>query len=208
MSTGFGDLYVGGSGEFSMGLRVGDAQNGIELFVGTAPSATSGFYKGTSRPVKTISRMPQYSGMTTSQNPKGVLTTGFDSTTGAFRNYYNWTTTDTNAQSLDMFVQIAVPRDFSSFTAGDQICFNVFTDDTSGASKITSTFYDTANTALPNANITPTTANAWQRMCTTNIGGTVTVNGTTYVTVQVSFTAAPNKNVRLGDFSFDYLGAF
>lgn len=207
-STGLGDLFVSGSGEFGVSLRVGNGQNGLNFSAGYAPSNSNGFYLGNSRPVKTISQIPTFNGMTTTGNPKGNLTTSIDTSNGTLRNYYNWTTIQSSAQTESMFIQIPVPRDFSALTDKDQICFNVYTDDDSGDSKVKATFYDTTNKAQDEADVTPDKANQWQRKCTTNIGGTITVDGNTYVTVQISITAAPNKNVRVSNFSFDYLSAF
>lgn len=207
-ATGLGDLYVSGSGEFGLGLRVGNGLDGLNFRVGTAPSAANGFFLGNSRPVKTVSMVPQFNGMTTSRNSKGSLTTGFDNKSGAFRNYYNWTTADKDAQTETMYVQIAVPRDFSGFTSGDKLCYDVYTDDISDKTKIKTTFYDTENAAQPEFDATPEQKETWQKRCTDKIGGTITVNGSTYVTVQITLTVAQNKNVRLSNFTFDYLSAF
>jgi hypothetical protein len=206
-STGRGDLYVAGSAEFGISLRVGTAQNGFNFTAGVAPSASNGLFTGKSRPTKTISRVAQFEGMTAASNTNGTLTTGID-TEGGMRNYYNWTTSQKDAQSENMYIQVAVPRDFSGFDDEAQICYNVYTDDISGASSITTTFYDTDSKAQANFNAIPDKAGTWQRKCTKNIGGKVTVNGETYVTVQVNMTVAQNKNLRISGFSFDYLSAF
>jgi hypothetical protein len=212
--TGEGDLYVTGSGEFGVELRVGNGVNGLNFVAGVAPSSTNPLYTGTSQPTQTVNEIPAYTGMTTSNNPNGDLSTGFDNSTIAntttqnFRNYYNWTTTNSAAQTETLYVQIPVPRNFASLPQGDQICYNTYTDDTSGKSSITTTFYDTTNTAQQTFTATPTQANTWQQLCTTNIGGTITVNGSSYVTVAINLTAAPNQNVRIGNFSFDYQSAF
>jgi hypothetical protein len=108
-----------------------------------------------------------------------------------------------------MYIRIPVPRDFSAFPAGSQICYNVWTDDATPANSVVSTiFYDTANTAQTTFAATPTAANTWQQKCTTNIGGTVTVNGNTFFTVQIHFAAGQSKNTRIGDITFDYLSSF
>lgn len=208
-SSGFGDLFVAGSGEFGLALRVGNGLNGINFTVGQAPSSTNPFYEGSNRPVKTISEAPVFNGLTVSSNSNGDLSTGTDmSTPGSIHNYYNWTTTQQTPQSETLYVQIPVPNDFSGFTSGDQICYNVYTDDSSGISSLDTTFYDTAGNAQPEFNATPTVANSWQQECTTDIGGTMTVNGNSFVTVVFNITAATNKNVRIGSFSFNYLSAF
>jgi len=207
-STGLGDLFVSGNGEFGVGLRVGNGQNGLNFAVGYAPSASNGFFNGNSRPTKTLSQMATFSGVTTVDNAKGSLTTGIDTTNNALRNYYNWMSSDTSSQSESMYIQVPVPRDFSALTDNDQLCFNVYTDDTSGNTGLSATFYDTTNTAQTTATVTPDKANQWQRKCTTNIGGTITVDGNTYVTIRIDLAAANNKNIRLSNFSFDYLSAF
>jgi hypothetical protein len=215
IGTGQGDLYVTGSGEFGVQLRIGNGTTGLNFIAGVAPSSTNPLYTGNSQPVETVNEIPSFNGMTTSNNANGTLTTGFDNSTVAntntqnFRNYYNWTTTNAAPQTETLYVQIPVPRNFSSLTQGDQICYNVYSDDTtSGKSAITSTFYDTTNTAQSTYTATPTTANTWQQECTTDIGGTITVNGSSYMTVEINLTANTNQNVRIGSFTFDYLTAF
>jgi len=206
--TGLGDLFVSGSGEFGLALRIGNGVNGINFTVGQAPSSSNPFYVGSNKPVKTISEAPEFNGLTVSSNSNGDLSTAIDMAPGSIRNYYNWTTTQATPQSETLYVQIPVPRDFSGFTPGDQICYSVYTDDGSGLSSISTTFYDTAGNAQPGYNATPAQANTWQQQCTTNIGGTVTINGSSFVTVVFNLTAATNKNVRIGSFNFDYLSAF
>jgi hypothetical protein len=207
--SGIGDLFVSGSGEFGLALRIGNGQNGINFTAGQAPSSTNPFYVGSSKPVKTISEAPVFSGLTVSSNSNGDLSTGTDIETGSpIKNYYNWTTTQATPQSETLYVQIPVPEDFAGFTTGDQICYNVYTDDNSGLSSIDTTFYDTAGNAQSEFNATPSVANSWQQECTTNIGGTMTVNGSAFVTVVFNVTAATAKNVRIGSFNFNYISNF
>jgi hypothetical protein len=203
-----GGLFVSDSLEVAGQLRFGDATNNINVDATTHKLTLN----GTARNTRTVSLAPEFTNSVLNPdgaNNIGSLTSGIDTTAGAFHNYYNWTTTQGTAQDYDMYVRIPVPRDFSAFPAGGQICYYVWTDDsTPSNSVVTTTFYDTGSTAQTSFTATPTSTNTWQQKCTTNIGGTITVNGNTYVTVQFHFAAAPNQNTRIGEFSFDYLTSF
>lgn len=206
-SSGLGDLLISGNLEVHRALRIGNGVDGLSFIAGVAPNSAAGFYVGSSRPVKTISQAPEYTGLTSIGVGNGSLTPGFDTSPGAFHSYYEWTTAQPTAQTARMFVRIAVPRDFSSFSNGDRICYSVWSDDTADTS-VTATFYDTTSAAQAGFNATPSSASTWQQKCTTNIGGTVTVNGSSYATVEIDLMAGPNKHIRVGEFSFDYLSAF
>jgi len=208
-STTLGSLNVNGNAQFGESLSIGDSQNGFSYTANVAPSTTTPLFNGTSRPIKSISEVPEYYGLTTSNNPNGTLTTGFNTTPGAFHSYYNWTTSQATPQSESLYVRIPVPTDFSGFTPNDQICYYVYTDDTTPSdSKIATIFYDTNDNPQATFYATPTVTNTWQQQCTNDIGGAVTVNGDTYITVMINLTADQNKNVRIAEFSFDYLSAF
>lgn len=208
-TASFASLSVGEDVEIGDSILIGNSQNGLTYSAGVAPSTATPLFNGSSRPVESIDEIPQYSGLTTSNNPNGTLTSGFDDTPGAFHSYYNWTTTQSTPQTESLYVRIPVPRDFSSFTSNDQICYYVYTDDNIPSnSEISATFYDTSDNAQSSFNATPTDTNTWQQQCTSSIGGTVSVDGNTYFTVIINLTASQNENVRIGEFSFDYLGAF
>ena len=107
-----------------------------------------------------------------------------------------------------MYIRIPVPSDFSGFTTNDQICLNVWTDNPSLTSTITSTFFDTSNQAQPNFVLTPTQTGSWQYLCSNNIGGRVTVNDQSYFTIELQLNEPAGYNLRIGQLSFDYLSAF
>jgi len=204
--TGLGNLFVSGTIASSTSIEVGNQGNGLSFNANQTVSSNNGLFLGTSRPLKTINEVPQYVGMVTSNNQNGQLTSGFDNTPGQFHSYYNWTTNSNSAQTESMIVRIPVPRNFSSFSKNDQICYNVWSN--SNKNTIMTDFYDTNDTAQPQYNASPTQTNLWQTKCTNNIGGTITVNGNSYMTVMINLTANPNSNIRIGEFSFNYLSAF
>ncbi len=146
-NTTLASLTVSGSARFGTSIVV-SVQNGLSYAAGVAPSSSSPLFNGSSRPVKSISEVPQYSGLITSNNPNGTLTSGFDTTPGAFHSYYNWTTSQSTPQTDSMYVRIPIPTDFSGFTPNDQICYYVYTNDlTPSDSTVSTTFYDTGDTA-------------------------------------------------------------
>jgi hypothetical protein len=204
--TGLGDLFVSGTIVSPTSIEIGNQGNGLSFNANQTVSSSHGLFLGTSRPVRTINEVPQYVGMVTSNNQKGQLTSGFDNTPGQFHSYYNWTTNSNSAQSESIIVRIAVPSNFSSFSKNDQICYNVWSN--SNKNTIMTDFYDTNDTAQPQYNASPTQTNVWQTKCTNNIGGTITVNGNSYMTVMINLTANPNSNIRIGEFNFNYLSAF
>jgi hypothetical protein len=207
VSSGNGDLFVSGNIEAKGTLRIGDAQNGFNITAGIAPSSLAGIYSGTNRPVRTISEVPAFNGLVADDNANGSLTTSFDNTPGAFHSYYQWTSSDLAQQTKQMHLRIPVPRDWSDFTSDNQICYNVWTDNTL-TTKVNTTFFDTTGASKPSYDASPTVNNVWQRKCTNSIGGVVTVNGDTYITIDISLSSYLGSSVKFGEFSLDYLSAF
>jgi len=201
-----GSLFVSGTIASDLSLEIGNNTNGFSFNVNQTPSAKNGLFLGTSRPVKFINEVPQYVGMVTSNNQNGHLSSGFDDAPGQFHSYYNWTTNSVTPQTESLIVRIPVPTDFSAFSKNDQICYNVWSDNYKNT--ISTDFYDTNDQAQPIYNATPTVLNSWQTRCTNNIGGVIQVNGNSYMTVIINLTASQNSNVRIGEFSFNYLSAF
>ncbi|HET7629848.1 MAG TPA: hypothetical protein VFK03_00575, partial [Candidatus Saccharimonadales bacterium] len=201
-STGKGDLFVGGHLEVSTALRVGDGVNGLNFQLGVAPSSAHGFFLGDSRPVRTVAMAPEYNGLVTSGADNGKLTVDFDDD----HNYYQWTTTQSDPQTVKFNLRLPVPRDWSDWTKDDKICYNVWTSDLDNS--VQATVYDTANQSNGNYDATPDKTEAWQTKCSDKLGGEVTVNGQSYLRVKLELTARPGETVRLGEFNFDYLSAF
>ncbi len=202
-----GALFVSDSVEIAGQIRIGDATNHQVR------------YNGNARNTKTIALVPEFAGIVLhpdGANNTGTLTSDIDTTAGAFRNYYNWTTTQATAQDYDLYVRIPVPRDFAAFNSSGNsnivVCYYVWTDDTT-SSVVTAQLYDTASASAGTFTATPTANSTWQQKCSTtqyNNGGsgTFTVNGDTYITVDMHFAAGTNKNTRISAFTIDYLSTF
>lgn len=202
-NSGYGDLVVSGNLEAKQALRVGDTINGFNVTVGVAPSSSNGLYIGANRPTKTISQVPAYTGLTSQVSSLGSLTTGFD--TSGFHNYYEWVSSSTSEETANLFVRIPVPRDFSSLPNNAKVCFNTWKSSTLATAS--AEFFDTQAVSSQPQHITPDQIATWQNHCI-DASGTITVDGTTYLTVQIQLGSKSNAKVRVGEFWIDYLAAF
>lgn len=117
-------------------ITIGSATNGITFGSGTFEPVLS----GNARHLRTIKLTAEYAGAVLDGVPTagggsdaniGTMTAGFDSST--FTNYYNWSTSQTSAQTYDLVLRVPVPSDWSSWVAGGMtVRYNV--DSTSNAS--------------------------------------------------------------------------
>jgi hypothetical protein len=210
-----GALFVSDTAEIIGQVLIGTSTNGVAID-GTNHRIT---YTGTARQTRTIALAPEFSGMVLHADGAantGSLTSDIDTASG-FHSYYNWTTTQASAQDYDMYIRIPMPRDWAAWNTNSNntnivICYNVWTDDTT-SSVITSQLLDTANADSGTFTATPTSNSTWQQKCSTtqyNAAGTktFTVNGNTYITLDLHFAAGQNKNTRIGEITMDYLSQF
>lgn len=207
-----GGLYVKDSAEFAGQIWIGDSTGANGVNVDATNRQVR--FSGNARNTQTLSLIPEFTGSVLhgdGASNTGYLTSDYDTTNN--HAYYQWSTAETTAQDYDMYVRIPVPRDFSNFNSSGNsnvvVCYNVWTDDTA-TSVITAQFLDTANANAGTFTATPTSNNTWQSKCSTTQYSftTVTVNGTSYLTLDLHFAAGSSKNTRIGEITIDYLTSF
>jgi N-acetylneuraminic acid mutarotase len=200
--------------EVQTSLRVGNATNGFSF--NDAATGESGKLRlyGSARNVKRLTFTPEYAGAVLSQTPgachgsdtgSGSMTAGFDSS--ANKNYYKWTTTQSNCQSYEIVTQITLPSDWDGWATslGDYSTNDGWVSSTSNAGLYVTILDITGDVDVNNADITPGSPNTWITDGGT-FSGTYAADG--IMTVKFRLTARSNASVQLGNFYLNYLSKF
>ncbi len=198
------NLFVGGAGEFSGALRIGDGTNYAQ-FDSTSHEVT---FNGNARHTRRIALSPEYAGA--SMTADGASNTGTmtsdNMTSTPFRNFYKWLNTQGTAQDYDIWVRVPLPSDFAAMAATPTLSIDTYTSDTTNGTVLV-TVYDTSNSADCSAvAFTPTATTTWQSKTSTTCldTGTYAANGT--ITIDIKVTgAATTGDTRISDIYFDYL---
>jgi len=198
-----GALYVSDAAEFAGIIQVGDASNNATF---------NGFhqlvYSGTARIPKRIRLNAEYAGAVlnpgSGSNNTGTMTSGVDTTSGVWQNYYNWTTSQALAQNYDIVVQVPIPSGWSGWSSATPLTASVWADDTTANNiqvKLTDSNHTTATSFV---DITPSSASTWTTKTPSSLfGGTFAAQD--YFTLTIRVTAPTGKNIRLGNIYIDYL---
>ena len=129
------------------------------------------------------------------------MTSSFDTTAGAYHNYYNWTG-NSLAQAYDIYVRVLVPEDFGTWDSSAAVTYYTNIDATPGNTGVTLTAYDT-NDASSYAGTKVQTA-GWA----TNTVAAASLTGTyadgDYMTLKFTMTADSAKNAKLGEVKLKY----
>lgn len=204
--------------EFTTTIRVGDATNGVEFSSGSAP-----VYRGTGRPTKRVSLVPEYGGGVLTPdgtNNAGTMTTDFCSGTsrktinttfcGATdeHNFYQWKSTS-GTTDYDVYVRYQIPSDYDTdsitainmfgwrSTANDIVTLELF--NATGGQCGTTTTITSANTTWTETALANTGADG---DCTAIAAGDVVV-------WRVKLTSSASTNSALaGEIRFDYRARF
>ncbi len=233
-SAATGGMYVTNSFEIGTGgvLRIGDGTNGIDFTAGTAPSSANPFFKGTSRPTKRVSLVPEFAGAVMTgdgTSNTGTMTTDFCSasalkninpsvcaTAGDEHNYYSWTS-PSGTNDYDIYVRYQLPSDFDGFSASDTI--NMFGWRSTTSDKVELAVFNAAGgqcgstTDINAANGSPATT-TWQETPMTGSENTDANCNTTnmapnsVIIFRIRVTATSANFARAGGIRFEYLSKF
>jgi hypothetical protein len=186
--------------EVTTTLRVGNATNGIDL------SATGISFRGTARPTRRIRLAAEYSGAVLDadgSNNTGVLSSGYDNTSGVKMNYYKWTTASGTAQDYDILIRVPIPQDFSAWAASNPLGISVYNSDTTAGNiqiEITDSNHTTAGTMT---DITHGSTNTWAVKNPNVLTGTYTAGD--FFTIRLRLTSPTGGDIRVGNITLDYL---
>jgi len=224
-STGRLDLPVTGS---AAGIGIGVSANDVVI----TSSATVNERYGSARRGYTNNLVPEFAGATLtlpvglgssgnmtadfcSKGVGGITDVNASSSTGCptsadIHNFYQWVSTDAQAEYYDLWVRWQVPSDFSEWDninqAGAFITGNGFR--TTSSDSVAVTVYDTGGTARATSAELGTSSAIWNSAnILTASTGTWTAGG--YVTFQIRFkSVATTSYARVGELSLYYLSKF
>jgi hypothetical protein len=204
-------------------LLAADTTN-MQIVIGTgantvALSSSGVTLYGTAQRARTITLTPEYSGAVLDNgsgdpgysSSVGTMTAGFDSSASIGssygENYYQWTTSQSSAQSYDVVARIPLPSDFSSFNGSTPISIN--TKGSSGGS-VTAYLWDTGSATSetnwsytgPGCSISVTTS--WVKNTGCTVSGSNSADG--IMTLRIKMVAAASGGTtQLGNISLKYL---
>jgi hypothetical protein len=115
VSTSTTNLFeVKGTGEARAEISASDY---ISLNPGSGP-----LYAGTARPGKVITLSPEYPGATLSADgsgsAQGSMTSDNAGSSGGWRNYYEWSSTQTSLNDYTVMARVTLPNDFDTWETG------------------------------------------------------------------------------------------
>ena len=174
---------------------------------------------GGSQHPKEIILTPEYAGAVLDSGGQtsdvGTMTSGLDTGTGlgsGNESYYEWTTTQSTAQTYDVVVQIPLPSDFSSWSSTTPITID---DEATAGGALSAALWDTSGTIATNWSYTSNTpgcslavSTTWatQTGCAIS-GGTWAANG--IITLRIRLSAAASGGItKLGNIKLSYTSAY
>jgi len=155
----------------------------------------------TMQSVATIDLTPEFPTVVLSGSGSGVMTSSFDSTAGAYHNYYNWTGNSDN-QSYDIYVRVLIPEDFGSWDATAAITYYTKVDDATGNTDVQLVVYDTADASDHDDGAKNATSWAADIVTAAELDGTYTDGD--YMTLKFTMTSDTSDNAQLGEVKLKY----
>jgi parallel beta-helix repeat protein len=191
-------------------IEIGTANNGISLS-GSGGTTTGSFtLKGTARNTKKIRLHAEYPSVVLTpdgSNNTGTMTSGYDNTSSARMNYYNWTTTQGTNQDYDIVVQIPLPTDFDGWASNPLSITGYTTDTTNGTISLEAR--DSADSQICNfVAVTPGSTNTWTANTTGCTLSTGTYTAGDYITLRIRLQAPTSGNTRVGNIVLTYNSKF
>jgi trimeric autotransporter adhesin len=206
--------------EASGTVRIGNATNGAEF------STAGPVYRGTARPTKKVTLMPEYPGATLTgdgTNNIGTMTSDFCSGTSRLsinnticaasdeRNYYSWTAQATN--DYDVYVRYQLPSDFDGWASNSSI--QAVGWRTTSNESVTLAVFNSSGTQCGSTTTLNSSNTTWQQTAMTGSETTDTACNTTNmapgstILFRIRLTVGSNNNfARAGEIIFDYFSKF
>jgi len=131
----------------------------------------------------------------------GVMTASFDTTAGAYHNYYNWTGNSSN-QTYDIYVRVLLPEDFGTWDSSAAITYYTNIDATPGNTGVTLTVYDTGDNSSYAGTKVQTAGWASNTVGSASLTGTYADGD--WMTLKFTMTADSSKNAKLGEVTLKY----
>lgn len=199
-------LSIAGDGD----IEIGTANNGIYLSGSGGTTSGSFTLRGTARNTKKIRLHAEYPSVVLTadgSNNTGTMTSGYDNTSSARMNYYNWTTTQGTNQDYDIVVQVPLPTDFDGWASNPLAITGYTTNTTNGT--ITLEARDSADAQICNfVAVTPGSTNTWATNTTACTLGSGTYTAGDYITLRIRLQAPTSGNTRVGNIVLTYNSKF
>jgi hypothetical protein len=191
-------------------LTVGLGGNTFTFDPSTGPN-----YAGTARPTKTMVLNAEYPGSTLitdgSSTTSGSMTSDNDGSSGAWRNYYEWTSVQGNLQDYTIAVRVTLPEDFSAFeTNALDVAFQTGTNSTADNTVSMNVNNTTSNPNTAMCSVAATASTAWSTMsCSdSSFGAWTTTDRTAIIRIKLASKNTANAKARVGTITLRYKAKF
>ena len=228
-STGSGLNIVGWNGQTANLLQIQDSSNSnifsvsntssnVSVLIGTTSNGISfnnssnvGFtLTGNARHIKSIVIPAEYAGavLDPTAKPIGTMTAAFltdGNSPSVSENGYKWTTSQGDAESYNVVVQIPIPSDYDALQT-NPLSIDYLSNDVN--SSISAVIIDTAGTSQPACTSLGVSLNWTPKLCSIT-GGTWAQNG--LMTVKITMTANSSdgtKYAAIGKISLNYFSKY